>query len=81
MHRLPLSKHEISSTSILQIVHTDVWGPVPLTSLFGYNFYVVFIDDYTRFTWFFLLKQKNDLFAVFKHFKNLVENQYSIKIR
>ena len=81
MHKLPLSKHEISSTSMLQIVHTDVWGLAPLTSLFGYNFYVFFIDDYTRFKWFFLLKQKSDLFTVFKHFKNLVENQYSTKIK
>ena len=41
----------------------------------------MFIDDFTRFTWFFLLKQKSELFDVFKHFKNLVENQYSSKIK
>ena len=62
---------------MLQIVHFNVWGPAPISSLLGYNYYVVFIDDFTRFTWFFLLKKKNELVVVFKHFKNLVENQYS----
>ena len=81
MHKFPLNKHDIQSTSMLQIVHSDVWGPAPITSFFEYNYYVVFIDDFTRFTWFFLLKQKSELFDVFKHFKNLVENQYSSKIK
>ena len=62
-------------------MHSDIWGPAPISSLLDYNYYVVFIDDYTRFTWFFLLKQKHELFTVFKHFKNLVETQYSTKIK
>ena len=66
---------------MLQIVHSDVWGPTPISSLFGYSYYVVFIDDFTRYTWFFLLKQKSELFVVFKHFQNLVETQYFAKIK
>ena len=33
MHKLPLDKHEIQSTSMLQIVHSIVWGPAPISSL------------------------------------------------
>ena len=66
MQKFPLKKHEIQSTSMLQIVHSDVWGPTPISSLFGYNYYVVFIDNFTHFTWFFLLKQKSEVFTVFK---------------
>ena len=33
MHRLPLDKHEIQSTSMLQIVHFVVWGLAPISSL------------------------------------------------
>ena len=62
MYKLPLNKHEIQSTSMLQIVHSNVWGPAPISSLFGYNYYVMFIDDFTCFTWFFLLKQNNEVF-------------------
>ena len=42
---------------------------------------MLFSLDFTRFTWFFLLKQKSELFVVFKYFKNLVKNQYSSKIK
>lgn len=66
---------------MLQILHLDVWDLEPISSLFDYNFYAVFIDDFTRFTKFFLLKQHSELFVVFKHFKNLVENQYFSKIK
>ena len=62
IYKLPLNKHEIQSTSMLQIMHSNVWGPAPISSLFGYNYYVMFIDDFTCFTWFFLLKQNNEVF-------------------
>ena len=39
------------------------------------------MDDYTRFTWLFLLKHKNEVLFVFKHFKALVENQFSTSLK
>ena len=50
MHRIPFPKHDMSSTSPLQLVHSDVWGPTPVTSVLGYRFYVIFVNDFTRFT-------------------------------
>ena len=32
----------------LEIVHTDVWGPSPVSSLGGSRFDVTFIDDFSR---------------------------------
>ena len=32
----------------LDLVHTDVWGPSPVTSLGGSRYYVTFIDDHSR---------------------------------
>lgn len=42
---------------------------------------MIFDDDYTRFTWFFLLKHKSDVLSVFKHFKSIVETQHSTKLK
>ena len=81
MHKHHLNKTPIVSTSVLDIVHNDVWGPSPITSLLGFNYCVIFVDDYTRFTWFFLLKHKNEVLSVFKHFKSLVETQHSTKLK
>ena len=44
---------------ILDIVHSDVCGPMTATSLSRYVYYVSFIDDYSRKTWIYFLKGKN----------------------
>ena len=81
MHKFPFPKHVMSSTFPLQLVHSDVWGLAPVTSMLGYRFYVIFVDDFTRFTQLFLLKHKSKVFIVFLHFKALVENQFGSTIK
>ena len=50
-------------------------------SLRGYEYYVIFIDDFSKKTWIFFLKAKNEVFKCFKEFKALVENQTGKKIK
>jgi transposase InsO family protein len=47
---------------------------MPSTSLSGYVYYVSFIDDYSRKTWVYFLKSKDEVLRKFKEFKALVEN-------
>ena len=61
MHKYPLNKTIIVTNSVLDIIYNDVWDPALITSLLGFNHYAIFVDDYTRFTWFFLLKHKNEV--------------------
>ncbi|XP_019182730.1 PREDICTED: uncharacterized protein LOC109177743 [Ipomoea nil] len=49
--RFSLARVESSSSSVLDLVYTDIWGPAPLLSIDGYRYFVIFVDDYTRFTW------------------------------
>jgi hypothetical protein len=79
-------KHSFSSSDrrskrVLDIVHSDVCGPMSTTSLRGYVYYVSFIDDYSCKTWIYLLKEKNEMFGKFKQFKALVENLIEWKIK
>ena len=65
----------IRAKAPLEIVHSNVCGPMQVPSL-GRNRYVLtFIDDYTRKTWVYMLKQKSEVFEKFCHFKTLVEKQ------
>jgi hypothetical protein len=59
----------------LELVHTDAWGPSQVSSLGGSNYYVTFIDDATRKTWVYCIRQKYDVFDTFKKWKALVENE------
>lgn len=43
--------------------------------------YVIFIDDFSRFTWLYPIKLKNEVFHIFKKFKALMENVFSCKIQ
>jgi len=67
MHQLPYPKSTSVSTSPLELVFSDVWGPAP-TSVGRYQYYVSFIDDYSKFTWIYLLRHKLDVFQCFCEF-------------
>ncbi|KAK9144324.1 hypothetical protein Sjap_004227 [Stephania japonica] len=74
IHALPFAiSHHISS-NVLDLIHTDVWGPSPVTSIGGFNYYIHFMDDCTRFTWLYPLRLKSDAVKAFIHFKTMVEN-------
>jgi GAG-pre-integrase domain len=57
-HKLPFSLSTSSTTSPLTLIHSDLWGPAPIVSKDGFRYYVIFVDDYTRFTWIYFSKQK-----------------------
>ena len=66
---------------ILELVHSDVFGPMKVPSLGKSMYYVSFIDDFSRNTWIYFLKKKSEVFDRFKEFKALVENQIEKKIK
>ena len=51
----------------LELVHTDLWGPAPVTSLGGSSYYMTFIDDSTRKVWVYFLKRKSDSLLTFRN--------------
>ena len=80
-HQLPFTNSVSITTCPLELVHTDVWGPAPVTSCNGTRYYVSFIDDFTHFMWFFPLKYKSQVLESFKHFKSTMENILDCKIK
>ena len=57
----------------LQLVHGDICGPLPISSFFGLNYFLTFIDDYCRCTRLYFLKIKSEVFGMFLTFKSLVD--------
>lgn len=80
-HKLPFEHSHNKKLAPLELIHSDVWGPSPVTSIQGFHYYVTFIDDCSHFTWLFPLKQKSEVSNVFINFKKLIENQFNYKIR
>lgn len=65
----------------VSLIHSDVWGPSPKSSISGYRWFVIFVDDCTRMTWIYLLKQKNEVIHIFQQFHKMIQTQYSKKIK
>jgi len=62
-------------------VHTDVWGPAPVKSVGNSRYYVTFINNSNKKVWVYFLKNKSDVFYVFKRWKAEVENQAGLKFK
>ncbi|KAK2398761.1 putative mitochondrial protein [Trifolium repens] len=75
-HRQPFPKGGAwRAKQVLELVHTDVCGPMNTLS-HGKNWYfILFIDDFTRMTWVYFMRQKSEVFVIFKKFKAFIEKQ------
>ena len=67
--------------SPFELVHTDVWGPCRTTSTLGFQYFVTFIDDYSRCTRLFLMKNRAKLFSIFQKFYVEIQTQFNVSIR
>jgi hypothetical protein len=67
-------KRDNKTKGVLELIHSDVCGPMPSSSISGYVYCVSFIDDYSRKTWIYFLKTKDEVLNKFKEYKALIEN-------
>jgi len=79
--KAPFTASDSRSAGVLDLIHSDVNGRMSSPSLSGFEYYVLFIDDYLRKTWIFFLQTKGEVFKQLQEFKALVENQTGKKIR
>ena len=70
------------ATKLLQLIHTDTCGPLPTEIRNGHWYFVTFNDDYSRYGYIYLIRDKSESLDTFKIFKVEVEkNQLSKRIK
>jgi transposase InsO family protein len=65
----------------LDLIHSDLMGPFPHPSIRKVCFFLIFVDDFSRFTWIYFLRKKSEVFQHLKDFKALVETWSRKKIK
>ena len=60
---------------ILELIHSDVCGPMPVQARSGSVYFITFTDDFSRFGWVYIMRYTSKAFEKFREFKNEVEKQ------
>ncbi|KAG8493957.1 hypothetical protein CXB51_011293 [Gossypium anomalum] len=80
--RLPFPTNKAwRASERLQLIHTDVCGPMKTLSLNDSRYFILSIDDYLRYYWIYFLKHKSEVASVFWKFKAAAETETSCKLK
>ena len=74
LHPSPIINKRASAS--FELVYSDVWGPCPVVSSTGFRYFVTFVDDYSRMTWLYLMKNRSELFSHFRAFYAEIHTQF-----
>ena len=83
-----LAKHTRHVYSSLQykpshpflVIHSDIWGPPCVKNINVTRWFVTFIDDHTRTTWTFLMKEKYETATIFQFFRTMISTKFKSQI-
>ena len=67
----------IPSKHPFDLVHYDVWGPSRTSSITKFHYYIVFVDDYSRVSWVYLLPDRTEVLPMLRRFLQEISTQYS----
>jgi hypothetical protein len=68
MTKIPFSGFPERASDLLELMHTDVCGPMCTTTRGGYKYFITFTDDLSRYGYVYLMKHKSETFEKFKEF-------------
>ncbi|GJT68578.1 putative ribonuclease H-like domain-containing protein [Tanacetum coccineum] len=81
-HKASCKTKTVSSISqSLQLLHMDLFGPTSVRSLNHKTYCLVITDDFSRFSWVFFLRTKDETSAILKDFIRQIENQLNQKVK
>lgn len=79
--RNPFQHNGTRASELLEMVHSDLCGPMKILSNGGARYILVFVDDYSRKVFVYFIKFKSEVKNKFVDFKCFVENQTGRKIK
>ena len=78
---LPFNNNVSHALSSFDLIHSDVWGPSPISTPGGSRYFVIFVDDFSRNTWIYLFKNRSELYQIYRDFTKMIKTQFSKPIK
>jgi len=75
MTKRPFSSKGRRAKDLLELVYADVYGPINVRARGGYEYFITFTDDYSRYGYIYLMHRKSEAFEKFKEFRAEAEKQ------
>lgn len=69
------------TSNVLELIHIDIYKSFPTASWDGQQYYISFIDNYSRYRYIYLIYKKSQSLDMFKAYKAKVENQHGKRIK
>lgn len=57
-------------------MHFDIWGPVPTPTMGRSRYFIIFIDDFSRFTWVYLMERRPQFLKICYELKNMIKTKF-----
>ncbi|KAK4397649.1 Retrovirus-related Pol polyprotein from transposon TNT 1-94 [Sesamum angolense] len=81
MTKMPFAGQSKLANGLLDLIHTDVCGPLNTQARGGFSYFITFTDDHSRYGYVYLMRYKSEAFVRFKEFRLEVENKTGRKIK
>ncbi|KAA0034863.1 gag/pol protein [Cucumis melo var. makuwa] len=81
MTKRPFTGKGHISKEPLELVHSDLCGPMNAKARGGFEYFITFTDDYSRYGYVYLMQHKSEALEKFKEYKAEVENKLSKTIK
>ncbi|KAL0319550.1 UNVERIFIED_CONTAM: hypothetical protein Sradi_5216500 [Sesamum radiatum] len=79
MTKKPFVGQSVIANGLLDLVHTDVCGPLSIPAGGGFSYFITFTNDHSRYGYVYLMRYKSEAFGRFKEYRLEVENQTNCK--
>ena len=74
---LSFNNSDSFSHASFDLIHSDIWGPSPTATIGGSKYFVIFVDDFSRYTWIYLMHNYSELAQIYRTFAQMISTQFS----
>ena len=71
--KLLFNNSDSFSSTPFNFIHYDIWGPTPVSTEGGSRYFVIFVNDFSRYTWIYLLHHRSELVSIYQTFHKIIK--------
>ena len=79
--KLPFNNNDSFSFAPFDLIYSDIWGLAPIPTEGGSRYFVIFVDDFSRYTWIYLIHHRSELVSIYKTFLKIIKTQFNRTVK